>query len=245
MRRRNPSVRHWLTSKVFFGGDAGVLCHKQIPDCYPHRYTEGVLIFSAIHGKAIPDTIDRAGIQLHILRIPVDGLFYQCPAESVTDLLCHIADQNRQYSPTIILVAEGGNSASKPTTNYIRPLSVHLSPVFDLYRAFCCFCLLVLSAVGAVLSAGAASAAVLPQPTIHSAITPAITITDNFFITHSPVSLVIHQFTTLNCCWDYPNIGNELCQLDFLLFLSYIFLRFCLFFFLFSEFFFLSLVPEL
>ena len=55
----------------------------------------------------------------------------------------------------------------------------------------------VLSAAGTVLSAGA-SAAVLPQPTIPSAITPAITIADNFFITHSLVPLVIHQFTTLN-----------------------------------------------
>ena len=49
-----------------------------------------IIILTSIDGKAIPDTVNISGIQLHILGIPVNWFLYKLPSKIITYLLCHI-----------------------------------------------------------------------------------------------------------------------------------------------------------
>ena len=67
---------------------------------------EGVLVFPAIHGEPVPDAVNGAAGELHVLGIPVNGLLHKFPA-------LHVSHSLRQFQvkagvfAVFILVAIG------------------------------------------------------------------------------------------------------------------------------------------
>ena len=51
---------------------------------------ELIIVLTAISCETVPDAVDGAGIELHVLGVPVDRLLLQLPAFHLANLLCQL-----------------------------------------------------------------------------------------------------------------------------------------------------------
>ena len=71
---------HGLAGKIVPALDACILLDHQHLLVEHVRLGERVVVLAALHGKAVPDTVDGARVEQRILGIPVDGLVFDLPA---------------------------------------------------------------------------------------------------------------------------------------------------------------------
>ena len=71
---------HGLAGKIVPALDACILLYHQHLLVEHVRLGERVVVLAALHGKAVPDTVDGARVEQRILGIPVDGLVFDLPA---------------------------------------------------------------------------------------------------------------------------------------------------------------------
>ena len=81
---------HRLASKVGKGRDAGILLNNDYLLVEHVGLGEGVVIFAAFHGEAVPDAVDGTLIQQRVLSIPIDGRKLDVPTVTVGNFLSKI-----------------------------------------------------------------------------------------------------------------------------------------------------------
>ena len=71
---------HGLASEIVPALDTRVLLDHEHLLVEHVRLGERVAALTALHGKAVPDAVDGAGVEQRILGVPVDGLVFDLPA---------------------------------------------------------------------------------------------------------------------------------------------------------------------
>ena len=71
---------HGLAGKIVPALDACILLYHQHLLVEHVRLGERVVVLAALHGKAVPDAVDGAGVEQRVLGIPIDGLVIDFPA---------------------------------------------------------------------------------------------------------------------------------------------------------------------
>ena len=92
-----------LACKIRLHGNTGIISHNKHLAVIHIRNTPCILVFPAVHCKSVPNTINRAGIQLHILGIPVNRLLNQLPALTLTHLSRQIQIKAHIFSASILI----------------------------------------------------------------------------------------------------------------------------------------------
>ena len=96
VERRRVDLRHdGLALEVGQAVDAAVLLHDDDLLVEHVGLGEGVVVFAALDGEAVPDAVDLAAAEQRVFRIPVDRLGLVVPAVAVGDLLGQVKVEAR------------------------------------------------------------------------------------------------------------------------------------------------------
>ena len=99
--------RYNLACQLFLILYTGSCCYDEHLTVIHIGLGPGVGILSAVHGEPVPDTVNGSGRKLHILCIPVNGLFYQFPALSLAYFRCQIQVKAYIFSIVITISVRG------------------------------------------------------------------------------------------------------------------------------------------